>query len=62
MVACTDCRTLSVRLNKKDLRKHLGFFKVSIVAIVLKKEFERPFETLLLQTGSIEFAGIAPEF
>ena len=62
MVACTDCRTLSVRLNKKDLRKHLGLFKGSIAAIVLKKEFERPFENPPLQTGSIEFVGTAPDF
>ncbi len=46
MVAYTDCRTLSVRLNKKEMRKHLGFFKGSIAGIVLKKEFESPFEIL----------------
>ena len=44
MAACTDCKTLSVKLNKKELRKYLGFFKGSIAAIVLKKEFERPFK------------------
>ena len=26
MVACMDCGTLSVRLNRKELRKYLGFF------------------------------------
>ncbi len=26
MVACTDGTALSVRLNKRELRKHLGFF------------------------------------
>jgi ribosomal protein S18 acetylase RimI-like enzyme len=62
MVACTDCRTLSVRLNKKELRKHLGFFKGSIAAIVLKKEFESPFENPSPETGSIEFVGTASEF
>lgn len=62
MAACTDCRTLSVRLNKKDLRKHLGFFKGSIAGIVLKKEFESPFENPPLQTGSIEFVGTASGF
>jgi ribosomal protein S18 acetylase RimI-like enzyme len=62
MVACTDCKTLSVRLNKKELRKHLGFFKGSIAAIVLKKEFESPFENPPPETGSIEFVGTASEF
>lgn len=62
MVACTDCRTLSVRLNKKELRNYLGFFKGSIAAIVLKKEFESYYENPPLETGSIEFVGTAPEF
>lgn len=43
MVACTDCRTPSVRLNKKELRRYLGFFKGSIVAIALKKRIRTPF-------------------
>jgi len=62
MVACTDCRTLSVRLNKNELRKYLGFFKGSIAAIVLKKEFESPYENPAPETGSIEFVGTASEF
>lgn len=62
MVACTDCRTQSVRLNKKELRKYLGFFKGSIAALVLKKEFESTFENPSQETGSIEFVGTASEF
>ncbi|MEG0774608.1 GNAT family N-acetyltransferase [Clostridium sp.] len=62
MVACTDCRTLSVRLNKNELRKHLGFIKGSIAAIVLRKEFERAFKNPPPETGSIEFVGTASEF
>jgi ribosomal protein S18 acetylase RimI-like enzyme len=62
MVACTDCRTRSVRLNNKELRKYLGFFKGSIATIVLKKEFESPFENPPTETGSIEFVGTASEF
>lgn len=62
MAACTDGKTLSVRLNKKELRKHLGFFKGSMAGIVLKKEFEAPYENFPLNTGSIEFVGTAPEF
>ncbi|MDV4151331.1 N-acetyltransferase [Clostridium sp. AL.422] len=62
VAACTDCRTLSVKLDKKELRKHLGFFKGSIAGIALKKEFERAFENPPLETGSIEFVGTAAEF
>lgn len=62
MVACTDGSTFSVRLNKKELRKHLGFFKGSMAAIFLKKEFEAPYENFPPHTGSIEYVGTASEF
>jgi ribosomal protein S18 acetylase RimI-like enzyme len=62
MAACTDCRTPSVRLNKKELRKHLGFFKGSIAGILLKKEFESPFTNPPQETGSVEFVGTASVF
>lgn len=62
MVACTDCTTPSVRLNKKELRKYLGFVKGSIAGIVLKKEFESPFTNPPTDTGSIEYVGTASEF
>ncbi|MCG7345484.1 GNAT family N-acetyltransferase [Sporosarcina sp. ACRSL] len=62
MTACTDGVDRSVRLNKKELRKHLGFFKGSMAWIFLKKEFEAPFEEFPPNTGSIEFVGTALEF
>lgn len=62
MAACTDGKSLSVQLNKKELRKHLGFFKGSIAGIALKKEFEAPYENFPAYTGSIEFVGTASEF
>lgn len=62
MVACTDCINLSVRLNKKELRKYLGFVKGSIAGIILKKEFESPFKSPPKDTGSIEYVGTASEF
>lgn len=62
MAACTDCRTASVKLSNKELRKHLGFLKGSIAGVVLKKEFESPFKTPPHDTGSIEFVGTATEF
>ncbi|WP_174613692.1 GNAT family N-acetyltransferase [Virgibacillus ihumii] len=62
MAACTDGKTLSIQLNKKELRKHLGFFKGIIAGIVLKKEWEAPFENFPPNSGSIEFVGTANEF
>jgi len=62
MTACTDGKTSSIRLNKKELRKHLGIFRGSIAGIVLKKEWESPFEKFPPNSGSIEFVGTAIEF
>ncbi|WP_338452696.1 N-acetyltransferase [Niallia oryzisoli] len=62
VAACTDGKTLSVRLDKKELRKHLGFFKGSMAWIFLKKEFETLNQNFPSNTGSIEFVGTSPEF
>ena len=62
MVACTDCKTLSVRLNKRELRKYLGVVKGSVAGIVLKKEFESLFKNPPADTGSIEYVGTVSEF
>lgn len=62
MAACTDCKTLSVRLNKRELRKHFGHYKGFLAGIFLKKEFENPFIDPPLNTGSIEFVGTASKF
>lgn len=62
VTACTDGKTFSVRLNKKELRKHLGFFKGSMAGIFLKREFEAPYENFPSNTRSIEFVGTAPKF
>lgn len=62
ITACTNGNKKSVRLNKKELRKHLGFFKGSMAGMFLKKEFEAPYKNFPPNTGSIEFVGTAPEF
>ncbi|HAM81728.1 GNAT family N-acetyltransferase [Ornithinibacillus bavariensis] len=62
VTACTDGKEKSVRLNRKELRKHLGFIKGSMAGIFLKKEFEAPYENFPPNTGSIEFVGTAPKF
>jgi len=62
MAACTGGTLRSVKLDKKELREHLGFVKGSMAGIFLKKEFEAPFVNLPPSTGSIEFVGTAAEF
>lgn len=62
VAACTDGKTLSVRLDKKELRKHLGIFKGSMAWTFLKKEFETLNQNFPPNTGSIEFVGTSPEF
>lgn len=62
MAACTDGTSLSVKLDNKELRKHLGFYKGTMAGIFLKKEFETSFVHPLHGAGSIEFVGTAAEF
>ncbi|MCM3781601.1 GNAT family N-acetyltransferase [Neobacillus mesonae] len=62
MTACTDGNSLSVKLDKKELRKHLGFFKGTMASIFLKKEFETTLDYPSSNVGSIEFVGTAAEF
>ncbi|GGG08958.1 hypothetical protein GCM10010912_61890 [Paenibacillus albidus] len=62
MVACTDGTSFSVKLDKKELRKHLGVYKGTMAGIFLKKEFETAFVQPLNDVGSIEFVGTAAEF
>ena len=62
MSACTNGEKLAVRLNKKELRKHLGLYKGTLAGKFLKKEFEAPYVDFPPNTGSIEFVGTANEF
>ena len=62
MVGCTNTKELSVRLNGKELRRHLGWFKGSLALLFLKKEFETPFKPPLENTASIEFVGTASDY
>lgn len=57
MAACTDGKAPSVRLDSKELKKHLGLVKGSITYFVLKREFEDrsyPFE-IAEGMGMVEF-------
>ncbi|QJC50836.1 GNAT family N-acetyltransferase [Paenibacillus albicereus] len=60
--ACTDCRRFSVNLQSAPLRRHLGWFKGSMAALILKREFQKPFVDPPAETGSIEFVGTALSF
>lgn len=62
MAACTDCKTASVKLNKKILRQHFGLYKGFFAGIFLKREFEAPMQNPPMQTGSIEYVGTSSAF
>lgn len=62
MAACTNGEKLAIKLNKKELRKHLGLYKGTLAGIFLKKEFEASYLNFPPNTGSIEFVGTANEF
>lgn len=42
MASCTDGTSLSVKLDTKELRKHLGIYKGSLAGIFLKKNLKLP--------------------
>ncbi|WP_409177718.1 GNAT family N-acetyltransferase [Brevibacillus fortis] len=62
MAACTDGTVSSVKLNQKELRKHLGFYKGTLAGLFLKKEFEATLSDPSPVKCSIDFVGAAPEF
>lgn len=62
MAACTDGTALAVILDKKELRRHLGFFKGSLAGYFLKKEFEVLLENRSPDKCSIEFVGTALQY
>ncbi|AWX54894.1 N-acetyltransferase [Brevibacillus brevis] len=62
MAACTDGTASSVKLNPKELRKHLGLYKGTLAGLFLKKEFEATLADPSPVKCSIDFVGTAPEF
>jgi ribosomal protein S18 acetylase RimI-like enzyme len=60
--ACTDCRSFSLELQSAPLRRYLGWFKGSMAALILKREFQKPFVDPPSETGSVEFIGTALSF
>lgn len=64
IAACNDGRIKSVHLEKKALKKHLGFVRGTIANIMLKREFEEkpyPF-SIEPEMGCIEFVAVSLEY
>ncbi|MDR1629407.1 MAG: GNAT family N-acetyltransferase [Oscillospiraceae bacterium] len=64
MAACSDGKMKSVHLEKKRLKKYLGFVKGTIAYTVLKQEFEEKQYPFLIEqdTGCIEFVATSSEY
>lgn len=61
VMAISDCNGRAASVNKKSLRKHLGFFKGTIGALVLKDEFEIQLD-YPVSTGYIEFVAVRKKY
>lgn len=64
LAACTDSRIPSVRLVKKEFKKHLGWIVGTIAYSVLRREFEEkkyPFE-ITKGMGTVEFVATSAEY
>lgn len=66
IAACSDGKLPCVKLNSKELRRHLGIIKGSIASRVLKREFENhtyPFDfNSNEKTASVEFVATSPKY
>lgn len=62
MAACTDGTDLSVKLNTRQLIRHLGFYKGMLAGLLLKRELQVPFNNPGGDKCSIEYVGTALEF
>lgn len=61
VMAISDCNGRAASVNKKSLRKHLGFLKGTIGALVLKDEFEKLLD-YPVSTGYIEFVAVRKKY
>lgn len=62
MAACTDGIVSAVKLDSKELRRHLGLVKGTLAGLFLKKEFEATLGDPSPKTCTIDFVGTAPAF
>lgn len=62
IAACTDAGTSSVKLNAKELRRHLGRIKGTFAGMVLTREFEKPPMKTGDRIASVEFVATAARY
>lgn len=62
ITACITGERSSVRLNNKELRKHLGFYKGILASIFLKSEFEKPPFEVGEGIASVEFVATTSKY
>ncbi|MGA8942451.1 MAG: N-acetyltransferase [Thermoactinomyces sp.] len=62
MAACTNGQVSSVKLDSKELRKHLGFYKGTICYLALKPQFEKPPVETKDTLASVEFVATASKY
>jgi ribosomal protein S18 acetylase RimI-like enzyme len=60
-MGCSDGYASSVRLDKRELRKHLGFIKGTFASMFLKS-WEGGVENPMTGKGSIEFVGTSADY
>lgn len=61
VLAISDCGGRAAKAEKVSLKKHFGFFKGMIAALVLKEEFEKQLE-YPITTGYIEFVAVRKKY
>ncbi len=66
IAACTDGKTPCVKIETRELRRHLGFVRGIIAGAVLKDQLERHAYPFALdprgKTGSVEFVATSPRY
>ncbi|GAA0377495.1 GNAT family N-acetyltransferase [Bacillus horti] len=61
ITACTDGTVHSINHNKKELRKHLGWYKGTIANMVFKNQFQEFSGDVRNGAASVEFVATARE-
>ncbi|MFD9941288.1 GNAT family N-acetyltransferase [Nonomuraea sp. NPDC059023] len=62
IAACTNGRQLSFRHDKRELRRHLGFYKGTIAHIVFGREFYKPLPYTRDRLASLEFVATGASY
>ncbi|ROR23885.1 acetyltransferase (GNAT) family protein [Mobilisporobacter senegalensis] len=62
MTACTNGKDYSVKQDKKELIKHLGFIRGTIANRAFKSEFQKPAMYIGEKTASVEFVATASKY